>query len=78
MESLLYFCINFFRMKGVFVVCLLSLAGVALAAPQKYTSKYDDINLDEILSNRRLLVPYVHCILDKGKCTPEGKELKCK
>uniref|UniRef100_A0AAU6R561 Chemosensory protein 5-like protein n=1 Tax=Antheraea pernyi TaxID=7119 RepID=A0AAU6R561_ANTPE len=63
-------------MKAIFVVCLLGLAGVTLAAPDKYTSKYDTIDLKQILSNRRLLVPYLLCILDQGKCTPEGKELR--
>lgn len=47
-------------------------------AEDKYTDKYDKIDLDEILGNKRLLQAYVNCILDKGKCTPEGKELKGK
>lgn len=47
-------------------------------AEEKYTDKYDNIDLDEILSNKRLLMAYVNCVLDKGKCSPEGKELKGK
>ncbi|XP_063366510.1 ejaculatory bulb-specific protein 3-like isoform X3 [Cydia amplana] len=54
---------------------LLVVASLALAE-EKYTDKYDNIDLDEILDNKRLLQAYVNCILDKGKCTPEGKELK--
>lgn len=50
------------------------------ARPQedKYTSKFDNINLDEILQSNRLLNNYVNCLLDKGSCTAEGKELKSK
>uniref|UniRef100_A0A6M2DRF8 Putative insect pheromone-binding family n=1 Tax=Xenopsylla cheopis TaxID=163159 RepID=A0A6M2DRF8_XENCH len=50
----------------------------ALARPEddKYTSKFDNINLDEILQSNRLLNNYVNCLLDKGSCTAEGKELK--
>ncbi|CAB3234968.1 unnamed protein product [Arctia plantaginis] len=64
-------------MKCIIILCLFGLAAVAYARPNgTYTDKYDSINLDEILKNRRLLIPYVKCILDEGKCTPEGKELK--
>nr|AWT22252.1 chemosensory protein 2 [Mythimna separata] len=65
-------------MKSYTVVLVLSVAVMALARPEeaKYTDRYDNVNLDEVLSNRRLLVPYVKCILDQGKCAPDGKELK--
>lgn len=55
-------------------VVLLSLSVVA--AGQKYTTKYDDLNLDDILKNERLLSNYFKCIMGKGKCTVEGQELK--
>nr|QCX43081.1 chemosensory protein csp1 [Helopeltis theivora] len=42
----------------------------------KYTDRFDNLNVDEIIANRRLLVPYLKCVLDKGRCTAEGKELK--
>ncbi|XP_045452409.1 ejaculatory bulb-specific protein 3-like [Melitaea cinxia] len=41
-----------------------------------YTTMYDGIDLDEILTNDRLLAGYVNCLLEKGPCTPDGKELK--
>ncbi|KAJ9585925.1 hypothetical protein L9F63_020433 [Diploptera punctata] len=68
-------------MKSVAVVCLL-LAALAvvhaarLRREEKYTTKYDNIDLDEILNSKRLLNNYVNCLLDKGSCTPDGKELK--
>ncbi|XP_053615074.1 ejaculatory bulb-specific protein 3 [Plodia interpunctella] len=41
-----------------------------------YTTKYDGVDLDEILANERLLAGYINCLLDAGPCTPDGKELK--
>ena len=48
----------------------------AVVCDDKYTDKYDNVNVDEILANERLLKGYVDCVLERGKCTPEGKELK--
>lgn len=58
------------------VLIVLSCVLVAVLADDKYTDKYDKINLQEILENKRLLESYMDCVLGKGKCTPEGKELK--
>nr|AII01018.1 chemosensory protein [Dendrolimus houi] len=65
-------------MKGIIAVCVLSLAALVLSdCPDGlYTDRYDNTNVEEIMTNDRLLMPYVSCMLDKGKCTPEGKELK--
>ncbi|CAH0550943.1 unnamed protein product [Brassicogethes aeneus] len=43
---------------------------------EKYTSKYDNVNIDEILKSDRLLKNYVNCLLEKGKCGPDGLDLK--
>lgn len=64
------------RMKGLVLAVLSAI--VALSTAEQYTDRYDDFDFDEVLANRRLLNPYVKCILDKGRCTPEGKELKGK
>ncbi|CAH0590233.1 unnamed protein product [Chrysodeixis includens] len=61
-------------MRAVILFCLI-VAAVS-ARPQQYTNKYDNVNLSEILSNKRLLIPYLKCTLDQGKCSPDGKELK--
>lgn len=57
---------------------LLALCICVLSRPQtdKYTTKYDEIEVDEILNNKRLLNPYVECALETGPCTKEAKELK--
>ncbi|KAL2729055.1 ejaculatory bulb-specific protein 3-like [Vespula squamosa] len=54
---------------------ILALVTVALAA-EKYSSKYDDVDVDKILRNDRVLTNYIRCMLDEGSCTAEGRELK--
>lgn len=45
---------------------------------QKYPTKYDDMNIDDILKSERLLENYIKCLMDQGPCTPDGSELKSK
>lgn len=45
---------------------------------EKYSKKWDYINVDEILSSQRLLENYKKCLMDQGVCTIEGQELKSK
>ena len=64
-------------MRYLTLACCVVAAAMAAALPDdKYTDKYDNIDIKEILENKRLLQAYVDCVLDKGKCTNEGKELK--
>lgn len=67
-------------MRQIFAlaVCVIAVATLLEAAPDKFTTKYDNVNLDEILGNEKLLMNYYNCIMDKGKCTPDGAELKSK
>jgi hypothetical protein len=61
------------------IVAVLLFVGVAYAQKTQggvYTTKYDGVNLDEILKSDRLLNNYFKCLMDKGKCTPDGTELK--
>jgi len=63
-------------------VLLLSLVLAAIqhavAAPDgdKYTTRYDNLDLNSILKSERLLRNYFNCLMDKGPCTREGTELK--
>lgn len=64
-------------MQKLTIACLMALAACVVARPSDtYTDRYDSIDLTEILENRRLLIPYVKCLLDQGKCSADGKELK--
>ncbi|XP_050681491.1 allergen Tha p 1-like [Leptidea sinapis] len=61
-------------MKSLIVLFLLGVS--AIASSQKYTDRFDNVNVQEILNNKRLLSAYINCVLEKGKCTNEGRELK--
>lgn len=58
------------------IVAAKSLAKRGLV--DKYTTKYDNIDIDRILQSKRLMQNYVNCLLEKGPCTADGKELKSK
>ncbi|KAJ8928812.1 hypothetical protein NQ314_018578 [Rhamnusium bicolor] len=49
---------------------------VGVFCEDTYTSKYDNIDIDSIIKNDRLLKNYIDCLLDKGKCGPDAAELK--
>lgn len=66
------------NMKFCAILLLVSTFSAVLADEPKYTTKYDNIDLDEIIKSDRLLKNYVNCLLEKGKCTPDGAELKSK
>lgn len=51
---------------------------IAVASAQQYTSKFDNVDVDNILKNDRILNNYIKCVLEKGPCTKEGRELKSK
>jgi hypothetical protein len=42
------------------------------------TANWDGIDVDQILKYEQLLKNYINCILEKGRCTPGGSELKSK
>nr|QJT73568.1 chemosensory protein 9 [Encarsia formosa] len=56
---------------------------------EKYSDKYDDIDLDEVLKNDRLREQYFKCFMDEGPCNtgvikffkekfPEALATQCK
>ncbi|NP_001292428.1 ejaculatory bulb-specific protein 3-like precursor [Plutella xylostella] len=63
-------------MKSAAFIALFLIGKAVCEDKPTYTTKYDNIDLDEILSSERLLTGYVNCLLDQGPCTPDGKELK--
>lgn len=58
-------------------VCALSPSSV-LGQGEVYTTKFDDVDVDAIINNDRLLNGYVGCLLDRNPCTPDAAELKSK
>lgn len=46
--------------------------------PSSMTDRLDAINMDMVLKNTRLVNNFVKCMLDKGPCTAEGREMKRK
>lgn len=63
------------------VVCLIVICIIVVSAqPQGYTTKYDNINVDQILHNDRLLKRYTDCLLERtnARCPPEAAEMKGK
>lgn len=50
----------------------------APVATTSYDSKFDNVDLDEILNQERLLNNYIKCLESQGPCTPDAKMLKGK
>lgn len=62
--------------KAIFIVATVLVSACFCA--EKYTTQYDNIDVDEILRSERLLKNYINCLDGTGSCTPDGKELKGK
>lgn len=60
------------------IILLFCLFYVSIFADSRYETKYDAIDIDEVLRNERLLNAYVNCLLDRYSCTKDGAELKSK
>ncbi|KAJ8983040.1 hypothetical protein NQ317_013245 [Molorchus minor] len=58
------------------VFLVLAAVLVAVSCEEKFTNRYDNVDLENILQNDRLLKNYVYCLLDKGRCTTDASELK--
>lgn len=59
----------------VFVIGTFLAQLTSAQVEEKYSGRYDNLNIDLIFSSR-LLKLYVDCLLDRKPCAPEGKELK--
>jgi Insect pheromone-binding family, A10/OS-D len=49
-----------------------------LADGEEYDTKYDNMDLDDVLGNYRLMTNYIKCLMGEGPCTPDGTTLKSK
>lgn len=63
-------------MRTATLVVLTTLVALAASARNSYTNKFDNIDVDKILNNDRILTQYIKCLMDEGSCTTEGRELK--
>jgi hypothetical protein len=68
---------NFVFLSFVLVAALALAESARVRRDDKYTTRYDNIDVDEILASERLLDNYFKCLMDRGRCTAEGTELKC-
>lgn len=80
MNSLLTFVLKMKFVLVLAIICVSSLLvqGKPKPADDMYTTEYDHINVEEILHSKRMLKNYMNCVMDRGKCTPDGAELKSK
>lgn len=65
-------------MKSTFVMVLLLGVVSTVVLAQNYPNKFDQVNIETVLQNDRVLTNYIKCLLDKGACTREGRDLKSK
>lgn len=59
-------------------LCLMLVASLVYCtlAEEKYTTKFDNFDVEKVLNNNRILTSYIKCLLDEGNCTNEGRELR--
>jgi hypothetical protein len=66
--------------SALLLLLILTVTHLVVSAPapdsDKYTTRYDSIDVNGILRSERLLRNYFNCLMDKGPCTREGLELK--
>ncbi|XP_014292421.1 ejaculatory bulb-specific protein 3 [Halyomorpha halys] len=53
-------------------LCLVYLLTLAMSVP----TRYENINIDQVLNNSRLYKKYFECLANIGKCNKDGRELK--
>jgi len=63
------------KMFVILIVCTTLLALTSAQGEEKYSRRYDNIDVD-LIFRTRLLNHYIDCLLDKKPCAPEGKDLK--
>jgi hypothetical protein len=64
--------------SALHLLLILTIIHHAVCAPDsnKYSTRYDNIDVNAILKSDRLLRHYFNCLMDRGPCTREGLELK--
>lgn len=63
-------------------IYLLSILGILVLVDQctseeeMYSTKYDNVDIESILKNKRMKKAYVDCFMDRGKCLEDGQFIK--
>lgn len=55
---------------------LIFAALAAVATAQQSTEALENIDVDSVLKNDKLVRRYISCVLDKGRCERNGQDLK--
>lgn len=63
-------------MRSILIVLVVCAMAAMTHGQQTYTKKFDNVSIETVLSNDRVLTNYIKCLLEKGACTREGRELK--
>ncbi|KAK9877403.1 hypothetical protein WA026_018519 [Henosepilachna vigintioctopunctata] len=58
------------------IICVTLFCVSSVLSDDKYTSKFNNVDLKEIMKNERLLNAYFVCLTEGKGCTPEGEALK--
>ncbi|KAL0123387.1 hypothetical protein PUN28_005729 [Cardiocondyla obscurior] len=64
------------ELKLVALITVCALSSTSVHAEEEYTTKFDNVDVDAIINNERLLNGYVGCLLERNPCTPDAAELK--
>lgn len=62
-----------------FLIVFVAIAvSCALGGEVYDTSKFDNVDIDAIIKNERLLQNHFNCLLEGKGCTPEADEIRSK
>lgn len=67
-RTIVFFCTNLFMLLLLLIIVVDKTAG--------YNDKYDNFDVDNVLKNNRVMTYYIKCLMEKGPCNNEGKDLK--
>lgn len=63
-------------MRSNIFICVTLFATAVIIGVYGQNSKLENFDIEMILKNDRILNNYLKCLLDKGPCTNEGRELR--
>lgn len=65
-------------MRFIFILLFSLIFSALVLGTEHYLDIFDNVDVDAIINNDRILNQYMNCILDKGPCNVDGRTLKCK